>query len=270
MTKAAKELLVSQPAVTKSIKTLESQLGGTLFIRSNKGLELTEEGKNFYNKIEIAFSFISDAENSFGDFKSMKLGEVKIGVSSVLTKVLLLDVIKEYRDKYPGVKISITNGLTSDLIHSLNKGKLDFVIYNEGDVEEKNVDIKKVTTLSHSFVYNKEYYNLSDVTSIDELKKYPLILQKTDSNTRKLLNSYLEKNDVELNPQIEVVSQDLVCEFASKGIGVGYVLEDLAKERYPELERVNIDDKIKTDIYIATNKSLSPTFAAEKFLKLLK
>jgi DNA-binding transcriptional LysR family regulator len=270
MTKAAKELLVSQPAITKSIKTLETQLGGTLFIRSNKGLELTEEGKNFYNKIEIAFSFINDAENSFGDFKDMKLGEVKIGISSVLTKILLLDIIKEYRDKYSGVKISITNGLTSDLINNLNKGKLDFVIYNEGDIEEKNVDIKKINTLSHNFVYNKNFFDLSKVSSIEELTSYPLIFQKKDSNTRKLLESYLKENNITLTPIVEVVSQDLICEFVNKGIGVGFVLEDLVDEKYKGLEKVKIKENIKTDIYIATNKFINPTFAAEKFLALIK
>jgi DNA-binding transcriptional LysR family regulator len=270
MTKAAKKLEVSQPAVTKSIKTLETQLGGTLFIRSNKGLELTEEGKNFYNKIEIAFSFINDAENSFGDFKDMKLGEVKIGISSVLTKILLLDIIKEYRDKYPGVKISITNGLTSDLINNLNKGKLDFVIYNEEDIEEKNVDIKKINTLSHNFVYNKNFFDLSKVSSIEELTSYPLIFQKKDSNTRKLLESYLKENNITLTPIVEVVNQDLICEFVNKGIGVGFVLEDLVDEKYKELEKVKIKENIKTDIYIATNKFINPTFAAEKFLTLIK
>lgn len=270
MTKAAKELAVSQPAITKSIQTLETQLGGTLFVRSNKGLELTEEGKNFYSKIETAMSLIHDAESAFGEFKEMKMGEVRIGVSSVLTKVLLLDVIEEYRNKYPNVRISITNGLTSDLIYQLNKGKLDFVIYNESSVEEKNVDVSYLTSLNYAFIYNKDYYDYSKVKKLKEVENLPLILQKDSSNTRMFLDSYLKNKKIEVIPKMETVSQDLICEFVKVGLGVGFVLEKLVDRNYSTLSKINFNEEIKTDIYIATNKSINPTFAAQKFLELLK
>ena len=105
---------------------------------------------------------------------------------------------------------------------------------------------------------------------VHELTSYPLIFQKKDSNTRKLLESYLKENNITLTPIVEVVSQDLICEFVNKGIGVGFVLEDLVDEKYKELEKVKIKENIKTDIYIANNKFINPTFAAEKFLTLIK
>lgn len=269
MTKAAEELAVSQPAITKSIKTLEEQLGGTLFIRSNKGLELTSEGKTFYEKIKIALSFIHDAETTFGDFKDLKLGEVRIGVSSVLTKVILTDKIKKYRDLYPGVKISIINGLTSDLIYQLNKGKLDFVIYNEGDVKESNVDIENIGTLKYVFAYNPDFYDLEDVKTFKDLQKYPLILQNTNSNTRKFLNAFLKKNNIELEVKMEVVSQDLICELINNGSGVGFVLSELIDKNYKNLKKVTINEELNTEVYVAKNKDLQPTFAAKKFLDLI-
>lgn len=270
MTKAASELLVSQPAVSKSIQTLENQLGGVLFIRSTKGLSLTEEGKIFYDKVNIALSLIREAESSFGDFKDMKLGEVKIGVSSVLTKILLINTVKKYRNMYPGVNISIVNGLTSDLIYQLNKGKLDFVIYNESDIKEKNVNIKYLTDLKYVFAYNPAEFDVDDNIDVETLiTNYPIILQNSNSNTRKFLNAYLKEKDIDIAPKMQVVSQELICDFIKSGAGVGFVLEDLVKKYHNDLKTIEINDSLITKVFIATNKASNPTFAAEKFLNLV-
>ena len=100
MTKAAEELMISQPAITRTIKTLETELGGTLFIRSTKGLELTAEGEMLYEKVKTALDILNDAENLFDEYSELKTGEIKIGISTVLTKVILVDAIKEFKTKY--------------------------------------------------------------------------------------------------------------------------------------------------------------------------
>lgn len=137
MTKASEELHISQPAISQSIKKLEAQLGGTLFIRSNKGMELTSEGKMFYNYIKSALELINNAENEFTSFKDLSKGKINIGASTTLTKIVIMDAIKKFHIDYPNIEINITNNLTHDLIIDLQRGKLDFVIYNEGDVKEK-------------------------------------------------------------------------------------------------------------------------------------
>ena len=128
MTKASEELHISQPAISQSIKKLEEQLGGTLFLRSNKGMELTEEGKMFYEYVKGALELINNAENEFTSFKNLDKGEIKIGCSTTLTKLVLLDALKRFHPNYPNININITNDLTSNLINDLKLGKLDFVI----------------------------------------------------------------------------------------------------------------------------------------------
>ena len=96
MTKASEELMVSQPAISKSIRMLEAQLGGTLFNRSNKGLELTEEGQMLFDKIRPALDSIRNAEVSFQEYKELNTGIIKIGISSVLTKCLLVDLLSNF------------------------------------------------------------------------------------------------------------------------------------------------------------------------------
>ena len=115
MTKASEELHISQPAISQSIKKLEDQLGGTLFLRSNKGMELTEEGKMFYEYVKGALELINNAENEFTSFKDLSKGEIKIGCSTTLTKLILIDALKDFHNEYPNINIDITNDLTSNL-----------------------------------------------------------------------------------------------------------------------------------------------------------
>ena len=242
MTKASEELHISQPAISQSIKKLEDQLGGTLFLRSNKGMELTEEGKMFYEYVKGALELINDAENEFTSFKDLTKGEIKIGCSTTLTKLILMNALKEFHKEYPNININITNNLTS----------------------------KKIKELKQGFVYNPEFYN-GEVNNFEELNKLPLILQKEESNSRKLLDYIALQNGVKLIPKMEVVSQELITEFVNIGLGIGFSIIDLATRNYKNLKELKINRKVPNiNIYLATNKSISLTFASKMFIKYLK
>ncbi len=270
MTKASEELHISQPAISQSIKKLEDELGGTLFLRSNKGMELTEEGKMFYEYVKGALELINNAENEFTSFKDLSKGEIKIGCSTTLTKLVLMDALKEFHLDYPNININITNDLTSNLINSLKLGKLDFVIFNESNIKESNLNLETIKKLKQGFIYNPDYFK-DNINTFEELNNYPLILQKKESNSRKLLDSHLKGYNVELIPNMEVVSQELITEFTNIGLGVGFVNIDLAKRNYKNLKELNINKKMPNiNIYLATNKSVSLTFASKTFINYLK
>ena len=270
MTKASEELHISQPAISQSIKKLEEQLGGILFLRSNKGMQLTEEGKMFYEYVKGALTLINNAENEFTSFKNLSKGEIKIGCSTTLTKLILIDVLKKFHKEYPNININITNDLTSNLIKKLKIGKLDFVIFNESNVKENSLYLEKIKELKQGFIYNPEFYK-DDVTNFEDLNNLPLILQKGESNSRKLLDYIALKNNVKLIPKMEVVSQELITEFTNIGLGVGFSIIDLAKRNYKNLKELKINKKIPDiNIYLATNNSLSLTFASKKFIEYLK
>lgn len=269
MTRASEELHISQPAISQSIKKLEDELGGTLFLRSNKGMELTEEGKMFYDYVKGALELINNAENEFTSYKDLSKGEIKIGSSTTLTKLVLLESIKKFHQDYPNINIEIKNDLTSNLIQDLKVGKLDFVIFNESNIKEKNVNLKKIKELKQGFIYNKEYFD-DNISSLYDLNNYPLILQKSESNSRKLLDYIVESNNIKLIPKMEVVSQDLITEFVNIGLGIGFVIVDLAKKKFPNLKELSINKKIPNiSVYLATNKSILLTFASKKFIEYL-
>ena len=270
MTKASEELHISQPAISQSIKKLEDQLGGTLFLRSNKGMGLTEEGKMFYEYVKGALELINNAENEFTSFKDLSKGEIKIGCSTTLTKLVLMNALKDFHLDYPNININITNDLTSNLINDLKLGKLDFVIFNESNIKETNLNLEKIKELKQGFIYNPKFYD-DNVNNFEDLNEIPLILQKEESNSRKLLDYVALQNNVKLISKMEVVSQELITEFTNIGLGIGFTIIDLAKRNYKNIKELNINKKIPNiNIYLATNKSVSLTFASKMFIKYLK
>lgn len=269
MTKASEELHISQPAISQSIKKLESQLDGTLFLRSRKGMELTSEGKMFFDYIKGALELIENAENEFSSFKDLSVGEIKIGASTTLTKIVLMDAIKNFHSAYPNVEIKITNDLTSNLILDLLKGKLDFVIFNEGDTQEKAIDIQSIKKLKQGFLYNPKFFD-DDIKNFECLKKYPLILQQKQSNSRKFLDNFMLSQNIALNAKTEVVSQDLLLEFVDAGFGIGFGIVDLAQKTHPNLKELSINKSLpQTHIFLAKNKNLILPSASKEFLNLL-
>lgn len=269
MTKASEELHISQPAISQSIKKLENQLGGTLFLRSNKGMELTEEGKMFYNHIRGALELIKNAENEFTSFKNLSTGEIKIGCSSTLTKILLLEPLKMFHEDYPNISVSIINDLTCNLINDLKLGKLDFVIFNESNIKENALELKKIKELKQGFIYNPKYYK-DDIISLNNLSKVPLILQKEDANSRKYLDHIMLQKNIKLVPKMEVVSQDLIVELVNIGLGIGYAFVDYAKQKYEHLEELKVSKEVPNiNVYLASNKSISLTFASNEFIKYI-
>ena len=135
ITKASIELNISQPAISKSIKNLEEQLGGKLFVRTKRGVILTEEGKEFYNYIKQAIEYISNAESKFTELINLETGCIRIGIGSTLTKEFLLPYLEEFHKLYPKIDIEIVTNMSSELFPKLRNGLIDIIILN---LNEKN------------------------------------------------------------------------------------------------------------------------------------
>ena len=224
----------------------------------------------FYEYVKGALDLINNAEHEFTSFKDLSKGEIKIGCSTTLTKLILMDVLEKFHMDYPNININITNGLTSDLINDLKLGKLDFVIFNESNIKETNLNLEKIKELKQGFIYNPKFFK-DNVNTFSDLNNIPLILQKEESNSRKLLDSIALENNVILTPSMEVVSQELVTEFTNIGLGIGYSIIDLSKRNFANLKELNINSKLPNiNIMLATNKYISLTFASKTFIKYLK
>lgn len=274
ITKAAEELMISQPAISKSIKNLEEQLGGQLFIRTKRGVILTDEGKEFYNYISRAMEYIYNAENKFKDLINLNTGTIKIGVSTTLTKEFLTPYLEIFHSKYPKIDIQIVTNLSSELIPKLKNGLIDIIILNIVDeVIDKDINIVECRKIQDCFVVNSTYKDLiNKELSFSDLNDYPLILQSKGSNTRKFLDDLVIKHNVVLKPIMELASYSLVVEFSKIGLGIGYVTKDYIKKELDnkELFILNIKENIpKRSIGIATSKTHLPSFSAKKLIEII-
>ncbi len=273
ITKASQELLISQPAVTKSIKKLEDSLGGQLFVRTKKGVTLTEEGKEIYYYIKNAIEYINNAENKFTNLKQLNTGNIRIGVSTTLAKNFLMPHLKDFHRLYPNIKIEINNSLTTDLIEYLRKGTLDIVILNLPYEQKSDIKITPIKEIHDCFIVGKQYENLKNKTlNIEELNTYPLILQRKSSNTRTFLDNFMKENNVVLNSDMDVASYNLMVELVKIGFGIGFATREYIKEELDndELIELKIKQKIPTrHIAIATMKNTIPSFCTKELIEII-
>lgn len=275
ITAASEELNISQPAISKSIKNLEEQLGGQLFVRTKRGVNLTNEGKEFYNYIKQAMEYINNAENKFSDLINLETGCIKIGISTTLTKEFLLPYLEKFHSLYPKIDIEIVTNIASDLFPKLKNGLIDIIIFNIHDSYYSNdVEITKCKKINDCFIVGKRYEYLSQKEiSLKELNNYPLILQAKGANTRTSLDDYAKNNNVTLNANIELASYSLVVEFTKIGFGIGYATKEYIKNeiKNKELFELKIKEKIPSRyIGIATSKNHIPNFSTKKLIQIIK
>ena len=235
ITKAAHELMISQPAVSKSIKTLEDQVGCTLFIRNKYGVSLTEEGETFYKNIKPAIEMIEHAEETLQETLNLDYGTLSIGVSNTLTRKYLLPYIKKFHEQYPRIKIKISTSPTFELITQARNGLIDFIILNlpyQLPSDFKETTLKEV---NDCFIASKDWKELKGKTiPLKEMNNYPLILIAKGSNTRIFLDDFCEKNNIMLSPEMELASHSLVTAFTKIGLGIGYATKEFLKKDLKE------------------------------------
>lgn len=273
ISKAAQKLLISQPAVTWHLQNLESNLGITLFIRTKKGVKLTEEGEIFFKHIKKGIENFTNGENMLTNLKNLDYGIIRIGASTTVSEHVLMPYLEIFHEKYPNIDIQIVNTLTSDLLTELRNGNLDMLLLNLPMSENKDLKIQKVMDVQDIFVGNKKYYDLCNGNlNLEQLNNYPLLFQKSPSNTRQYLDAYLKDNNVILNPKTEIVSYNLIMEFIKSGFGIGYATKEFIKDdlKNKNLYEINVTPKVpKRYIGIVTLNQTIPNYSVKKLIQLM-
>ncbi len=259
ITKASEILLISQPAITQTIKKLESELDATLFYRTSRGMELTNLGEELFQNIKNSIECLNNCKRLLNEFDLKEIKTIRIGGGTTLLKHNALMGFKVFKEKYPNIKIEIIRGITSELLNKLHDNILDLVLFNMPVQMDENLDYRIIETTQDIFVANSNFYdNLKGKKiSIKDLTNLPLVLQSDVSSSRKFLNSICKKNKILLNNSYELESYDLVLAFVKAGLGIGFINKNhiLKEIGTGELFELNIDYQIPTrQIGIAFNK----------------
>jgi DNA-binding transcriptional LysR family regulator len=269
ISKGAEKLLISQPAVTQSIKTLETELGGQLFIRTPKGVVLTEEGQILYNYISEGMRYFINGTNKFTSLKELNTGSISIGATTVISEQYLIPHLKEFNNLYPNISINIVNDLTDNLIKKLRNGDIDILIMSINNEDTiKDLDLSLITELHDIFVGNINYKD-KEITNIFEEN---ILLQKYPSVTRTNFNNYIKSKNLTCIPKMEVVSHSLLTSLVENGFGIGLLTKEFISSKLNNtLFEIKTDIKIPTRKLVYATKSNSvPSFTTTKFIELLK
>jgi DNA-binding transcriptional LysR family regulator/molybdenum cofactor biosynthesis enzyme MoaA len=271
---AAKELYVSQPAISYSIKTLENELNCKLFIRTSFGVELTPEAEKLLYYIETAYNTISVGQTMLGETGELVSGNIRIGVPTHIGVFFVNEMIKKFNDKYPGIKFSIVNKSTNEMVNMLEIGKLDLIIDSYPIASERNdITIFELMEIDNCFAVGEKYKNLaSREVKLDELKKYSLLLQSKSTSTRKILDECTSKYGVEFNSLIEVSTTEVMEDLVGKGLGIGYFAVPSIMNHVNEkkLYKLQCDVELpKTKIAAAYVEELLLS-APKEFIKFMK
>lgn len=270
---AARELFITQSAVSQSIKNLEAQLGSPLFYRQGRTMKLTWEGQLLYQHVEKAYHLIKSAESKFQEIHSLEMGQIRIGASDTTCKYFLMPYLERFSQGHPGIKIRVINRTSPQLLSLLKTGSLDLAIVTL-PVSDLDIQVQRFLTVEDVFVASPKFASLKgNVISLDILAQYPILLLEGKSATRRNIDRYLRKHGIEITPEIELESNDLLVDFARIGLGIACVLKESALEEIKNghLFEIRLKEGLPLrELGICTMRNISPSKAALKFIQMLK
>lgn len=276
ITKAAEMLFISQPAVSHNIKILEDKLECKLFNRTSKGVEITADAERLLYYIESAYNTIETGVKLFNDSNDLLNGEIRIGVPTHICVFLVTDIIRNFNKNYPGIKFSIINRSTAEMVNMLEKRELDIIVDSYPiDSDREDITLLDLLEIDNCFVASNKYSNLlrnGRKVSINNISQYPLLLQQEKTSTRKALDNIKVDASNKLEPNIEVATTEVMLDLVKKGLGIGYFarMSVIDKLQAGELIEIPVREELpKTKIGIAYIKEYL-TNAPKKFIEEIR
>lgn len=273
ISKAADELMISQPAISRSIKTLEGQLNVNLFIRKRDGVELSEAGLLIFDKVKNAIMLIENVENEISSFKKLDFGYINIGASKTILHEFLMKYITEFHKEFPKIVIRVYTDKTSILIKKSKIGLIDIIFTNLDDNDYSDFENVRLIKINDCLAVNESYSNLKDkVINNNELEELPFILLTKGATSRNIFDNVCNKNGIRINPIMEFGSNSLVKEFTLSGFGVGLLTEEFVKDEIKSGKLIKLNTKLNLGSkYIGmlyTKESIN--YAAKEFISHIK
>jgi len=227
---AARELYISQPAVSQAMRRLEESLGCSLFTRTSRGITLTSEGKMLYSYADKAVRLLYAAEDKLNRMQTLQSGGLMIGASDTLCQFFLLPYLKRFHYEYPEVQLQVTNRTTPETIELLKIGKVDIALVNL-PVDNDALYVRECLQVHDVFVAPERFGHLrGQKVPLEVLSREPLVLLEQASNSRKYLDAFAAQQGLTLHPAIELGAHSLLVQFARIGLGIACVTSEFAKD----------------------------------------
>lgn len=274
LTKAAGILSISQPAVSQSVRLLEEQLGVKLFYRASRGVRLSDEGALLFSYISKGYEQMIAGEQKLKQMRNLELGEIHIGASDMTLQFYLLPYLERFHEKYPNIKVVVTNAPTPETLHNLQNGQIDFGIVSTPFEPLNNMQTLSVRHIEDVFVCGRRFISYKNKTlDLSELEKLPIIYLEENTSTRTYMDQFLSANGVHVQPEFELATSDMIVQFALRNLGVGCVVRDFA---LPHIESGLLFElrfnKIipKREFCVVTSDRHPMSIAAQNLLQIIR
>ncbi len=270
---AAEKLFISQPAVSQTIKQLESALGCKLFTRTARGVRLTAEGETLFYYIKPGVEQIRLGEKKLRELLDLERGELRIGASDMTLEFYLLPHLEAFHRDYPAIQIRVTNGPTPVTIRDMHEGKIDFGVVTEPFTLRPGFASQPVGQIEDIFICSPSRKSLCDrPLTPSELSNLPLICLEPNTSTRRHIDTFFSGHGLTLHPEFELATSDLIVEFVKRDLGVGCVMADFAREALARGEVCEVSSAIpmaKRNICLLRSTQAPLSRAAEVLIQRL-
>ena len=269
---AAKNLYISQSAVSQSIKQLETALQARLFARSPRGVSLTWEGQMLYQYVRSALGLLATGEDKLSQAQQLLLGTLTIGASDTVTSFFLTPYLETFHHQHPGIRLKIVSGRSAKVLSMLKSGAVDIAFASSPS--EPGLTTWSCFATHSVFVAGSGYdCDFDHVYTRQEIADFPLILLERKASSRVFLEQYFLQSGITLTPEIELSSRSLLVSLAKIGLGVAGVTLEFVQDALlsGDIRLLKTDFTIPSrSVDMCTLQDVSPTAAASAFMEMVR
>ena len=265
---ASKQLFISQSAVSQSIKALEKKLDQTLFIRSTKRVQLTPEGEILLRHVEPAMNLIKRGESQLIE-SAISGGQIRIGASDTICRYFLVPFLERFHKECPNAHIKVTNQTSLKCVELLENGQVDQIVTNYPNSNLSNLySVKKIARFQDVFVANDSFAELKNKKiTLKELLKHPILMLDRQSTTSEFLHNLFQQHQLDLVPEIELSSNDLLIDLAKIGLGIAFIPDFCMAQDSKDLFFVETEEEMPSrELVIVYNNRVPIAKLTQKFL----
>jgi DNA-binding transcriptional LysR family regulator len=273
LTRAADKLFISQPAVTAQIKRFEDSCNLKLFKKGGRKIYLTEEGKTLHEYARKIFAYEREVEDVIEDMRKLKRGYLQLGTTKTYARYFMPFLMTRFHDAYPYIKISLNEGSSLDMTHSLLDFKNEVAIISK---VEENPHICFIPFVREDLVLIVKTNHLlagEKTVSFAELAEEPIIMKETGSGTRKLINELFARNSFTPKILMETSNTELIKQLVQRGEGISFLTKVTVAQELQEKKLATVplkDQEIPLESFVAYLKDEHLSPPAKAFLEILK
>ena len=252
ITKTGEKINISQPAITKQIKNLESQLSMTLFNRKSKGLELTQEGKELFEKVKNPIEELNKINEQIGENK-----KINIGTHNHMSGLIFGSVLNQFALKYPEINLNLICEDIDDLLNKLINKEIDIVFAKRySEKVPDGLKFIKLGYLNETFIVNKNSNLVSKTLTFENLKDKAIYIPRNYEQTTKRIQE-LNKNS---NLNLKLSNYRSIVRLVNEGMVIGVVTEEYLYDwEWEKFNLAKVENKIglgkvEFGIYLNSNK----------------